>query len=478
MQRLQSILLIICVSFLIGSTVGCKKQQITDNPNARLAFSTDTLWFDTVFTTQGSSTRLMKIFNPNNQRINISRIRLAGGSDSPFQLNIDGLPGDSFTDIEIAPNDSIYVFAEVTIDPGNVNDPFLVLDSIFFETNGNLQQVHLAAYGQDAYFYRLEELCTQTWANDKPHVILGSILIDTGCTLTITEGTRIYVRADANILVAGTLQIEGSKDSFVTFQGDRLEPFFDDLAGQWGQIIFLRGSTGNVVRYTEISEAVSGIVIGSMVSNQLADFNTQNLPDVTLEQVIIRHTRDYGIFSFFSDVSATNTLIHSVGRNNVAAFFGGKHTYTNCTFVNYGVLGIDHKLPVLTMTNFAVQNQTIVELRPADYTFRNSIIYGNIPPDTSQMAGEVAFEKVDGGPFDFLFDHCLLRTNLPASTPEFINVTTNADPLFANILEGDYRPLASSPAVNRADAAFLPAIDLFGEPRNGLPDLGAIIPER
>lgn len=470
--RVSGIWLLVVIGLLAAS---CNKNNIIDNPNAQLAFSTDTLAFDTVFTTLGSSTRLMKVFNPNAQRIRISHIQLAGAEDSPFRINVDGLTGTTFTDIEIAANDSIYIFAEVTIDPAQANNPFLVLDSIVFETNGNLQNVKLSAYGQDAYFYQFSELCNTTWHDDKPHVILGTILVDTNCTLTITEGTQVYVANEASLLVAGSIQVLGTADSVVTFEGIRVEPFFDDLPGQWGQILLLRGSQNNLLQHARISESTSGVVIGSMVSNDLADFNTTNLPDVNLQQVEIRQARDYGIFSFFANVTAENTLINACGRNNVAALFGGLHTYTHCTFVNYGAIGIDHKLPIVRLTNYALQSESDIRVRPADIAFRNSIVYGNLPGDASTTFGEIEVDTISTTtPFDYLFDHCLLRTFLDVQQPEFVQVTANAEPRFENINEEDFSLRDDSPALNRANATFFLPTDLFGTDRQGQLDLGAV----
>jgi hypothetical protein len=464
-------------ALLLGISVfpGCKKQTLITSGDARLDFSVDTLKFDTVFTTIGSSTRFFKIHNLHNQSIRISSVTLAGGEPSNFRMNVDGLPGIAFKDLEIAAKDSMYVFVEVTVDPGISNNPFLIMDSVVFVTNGNMQAVKLSAYGQNAHFHDNVEICNETWTDDKPHVILGSILVDTNCTLTIEEGVRVFVHDRANIFVAGTLIINGTKDSVVTFQGDRLEPFFDDLPGQWGNIVLLRGSKNNRITHADISEAVSGIVIGSTTSSDLNDFNQANLPDITIKQTEIRNCRDYGIFSFYSNVTAENTLIHSVGKNNVALLFGGEHVFTHCTIVNYGVIGLEHKLPAFKTTNYAIQNLTEIHLRDGDVKVHNSIIYGNILVDTSKTAGEVAVDTIMGPTnFNYVFDACLLRTNIPPNPPEFLNVITNADPDFTDISESDFSLGENSPARGSANPAFLLIEDLYGNFRNGVPDMGAI----
>lgn len=453
----------------------CRKVKPITDPSAQLEFSEDTLTFDTVFSSIGSSTRLFKVFNTHSRPITISSIKLAGGPSSNFRMNVDGIAGTEFSDIEIAANDSLYIFAEVTVDPGNVDNPFLITDSVLFVTNGNSQRVILAAYGQDAHFYEFDEICNETWTNDKPYVILGSILVDTNCTLTIQEGVRIFMHADANIFVAGTIRIEGTADSVVTFEGDRLEPFFDDLPGQWGNIVILRGSTNNLIRHAWISEATSAVVIGSSTSSDLADFNASNLPDITLEQVEIRNCRENGVFSFYSDVTAENTLVYNCGQNNLALLFGGTHTFTHCTFANYGAAGLDHKLPIFKMTNYAVQNQTTVFVRPADIQVRNSIIFGNIPTDNDPMAGELEVDTVVAPTqFDYLFENCLLKTNFDLSQPEFMSCISNAEPLFLDVSEDDYALESNSPAAAAGNPTYLLPLDLFGQPRSGVADLGAI----
>ena len=101
----------------------CQKERFTFSPEAALEFSTDTLRFDTVFTQLGSATRYFKVYNRHNKSIGIASISLENGSDSLFNLNSDGVSGNRQRDIEIAPNDSLYVFAEVTINPNNQDNP-------------------------------------------------------------------------------------------------------------------------------------------------------------------------------------------------------------------------------------------------------------------------------------------------------------------------------------------------------------------
>ena len=157
MKKLFAYFLPLCVfsTFLLSS---CKKDVLNTDSNAKLTFSTDTLLFDTVFTKLGSGNnprsvnKRFVVRNPYNETIKTS-IYLAGGNASPFRINIDGVPTTAINDIEIMPKDSIYILAEVTIDPLNSNNPLIVKDSIVFMTNGNMQDIKLVAWGQDAYYF-------------------------------------------------------------------------------------------------------------------------------------------------------------------------------------------------------------------------------------------------------------------------------------------------------------------------------------
>src|SRR5690606_12578686 len=246
-------LLIISAIFIFPS---CKKDRILTDNQFRLSFSTDTLTFDTVFTTLGSTTKSFKIINKNNGKLNISNIRLGGGEQSNFRLNIDGVPGNEAKDIEVNGKDSLYVFVAVTVDPNNQNNPVVIIDSVVFETNGNLQKVYLMAWGQDAYIYYASQfICNETWTKDKPYVIINSLGIDSGCTLTIEAGTRIFVGGNSSgIYVYPTAKIivNGSLSDSVIFRGIRLERFFEDKPGQWDGIFIFRNSIGNLFNYAEI----------------------------------------------------------------------------------------------------------------------------------------------------------------------------------------------------------------------------------
>ena len=112
-------LLIFFIVFLV-ITFSCRKEEFITDSGTKLSFSVDTVMFDTVFTTIGSTTKRFKIYNKYNKTISVSSIYLANGNSSNFRLNIDGQQSNSVSDVEVLANDSLYIFVEVTVDPNGV----------------------------------------------------------------------------------------------------------------------------------------------------------------------------------------------------------------------------------------------------------------------------------------------------------------------------------------------------------------------
>ena len=185
----------------------CEKDQFNTNPNDEIQFSRDTLTFDTVFTSLGTITKSIKVINPFNRDIKISRIRLKSNT-SVFRLNINGVPGNTAENIILEAKDSIYIFVAATIDPTAADLPFIYFDDIIFEYNGRTSEVNVMAWGQNAYFHYGETISGNvTWDNNKPHVIVGKtnadglfvpgVLVNCGAKLTIDKGCRIYCFSNA-----------------------------------------------------------------------------------------------------------------------------------------------------------------------------------------------------------------------------------------------------------------------------------------
>ena len=140
---------IIC--FALISVSSCRKDFSTVPSFGNLEFSKDTVFLDTVFTNIGSATYNLKVYNRGSKSITIPKIALENGTTSNYRLNVDGIPGKEFNDIDILANDSVYVFIETTIDANNIANP-LYTDRILFDNGTNQQDVDLVTLVQDAVF--------------------------------------------------------------------------------------------------------------------------------------------------------------------------------------------------------------------------------------------------------------------------------------------------------------------------------------
>jgi len=453
--------LVFCLLF-----ISCKKDSFITSTDARLSLSADTLKYDTVFTSTGSVTQSFKILNDNNQKLRLGRIRLMGGTASAYKMNVNGTATIEANNVEIDANDSIYVFISVTINPNSANLPFIVADSILINYNGNNRYVQLQAYGQNANFLRNRVITgNQVWPNNLPYVILGSLRIDTTASLTISPGCRIYSHADAPFIVDGTLIINGTKTDSVVFAGDRLDPDYKDLPAGWPGIYFRGSSKNNVLKYAIIRNAYQAVVTEKPSPNAN--------PKLVLHQCIIDNAYDAGIICVNSSLEADNCLVSNCG-SNISISYGGNYNLTHCTVAAFSTSYIFHKTPVLSVSNFANQNGSVVTAT-LNAVFRNCIFWG----DNGFIDDEISVSKLGSNTFSVLFENNLYRAAVadPGNSVLSGNIK-NAYPAFDSI--DVYKRIfnfrttknAAAPGINKGIlTAFLKDLDDRNR-NNGLPDLG------
>lgn len=451
---------------LIASVVaGCSKEGFTNSSNARLNTSVDTLHFDTVFTTTGSTSQFIKIINNNDEGIRISSIRLAGGAASPFKINVDGIPGPQVSGTEVRANDSTYIFVTVSINPNATNLPFLVQDSIEISYNGNRQWVQLEAYGLNAHFFRGRTItANETWTAGKPYVILDGLAVAPNATLTIDPGCRIFVHADAPLLIQGRLLVNGGKDDStrVIFTGDRLDEPYRFFPAGFPGLIFTETSTGNVLNYAIIRNAYQGIVAVDPGAGT----------KLTLNETIVENAYDAGILGINTSIRARNVLVSNCGKS-LMLVKGGDYQFTHCTVTAISTNYQQHKDPVLLLTDYINQNNAPVT-SPLNALFTNCIFWGE---SGGFVEKEVVLAK-KGQAFNAQFNNVLWSvSSTPALATVSGNQLLNQNPRFDTISVSDrtyrYHLKSGSPAIDKGSNAGV-SIDLDGRPRPvGLPDLGA-----
>lgn len=456
---------IIVVSLLLS--YGCRKDAFITSKDAVITISQDTLHFDTVFTSTGSIAQFVKIFNGNNQKLKLDEVSLKGGATSAFKINVDGSTGPSVKNIELDANDSIYVFVTVTVNPTAAGQPFLLRDSIAIGFNGNTRFLQLEAYGQNAHFFRNQKITGNvTWTNDLPYVIIGGMQVDTTATLTIQKGCRIYLHADAPLLVDGALQVNGEKfdSTRVYFKGDRMDYPYNEYPAAWPGIYFRNTSKNNVLQYAVIANAYQGVIAQSASGNAN--------PKLRLNECIIDNIYDAGVYGINTSISARNCLVSNCGKN-VQLVYGGSYQFVHCTMPTIGNNYITHKDPVLFISDYVQVGGSVYTANlSADFT--NCIMWA----DNGAAVNEVVTGKQGSGTFAINFTNCLWKVkDTPANLNSAVNIINNQDPVFDSINTSkrvfSFRLKANSPAINKGVNAGV-NIDLDGNARPvGLPDLGA-----
>ncbi len=474
MKKIIPFLFLVVFGFLIFS---CQEDEFTTNPDVKLQFSSDTVSFDTIFTTIGSVTQLFKVKNPQRKSINISSISLAGGEESPFRLNINGTATDKSTNVVIEGRDSIFIFVEVTIDPTGQNLPMVVNDSVIFNLNGNTQDVNLIAFGQDFHLFNGETIESQHWLNDKPYLVYNSIIVDTDETLTIDPGCRVHFHKGSSLFVRGTLQVNGTNEEPVTFQGDRLDEDYASAPGQWGAyttlnsgsiyvyggLHFLAGSVDNSINHATIKNAEKGIQVDTLgiPGNPVLTLQNTRIENMTLNCLDARTTF----------VKASNCIFANSGSYTVALRYGGDYEFNHCTVANY-YTSTTRTTPALFLNNYYEYDDDTYDF-DFSASFSNCIIYGN-------MSNEISYNATTSKTFEGQFNTCLLNTYLDSSDDAltFSNCIFNENPLFADAYEHNYSIDSLSPARNIADVsvANLFPTDLNNNSRftDEGPDLGAL----
>jgi hypothetical protein len=459
---------VLFVIISLGVFFSCKKEdKFITSIDAKLSTSSDTLKYDTVFTTVGSVTKNFKIFNLNDKKLLLNNIQLKGGAASFYKMNVDGLSGTQFSNIEVAANDSVYVFVSVNVNPNASNVPFIIQDSVLIQYNGNSKFVQLQAYGQNAVFLRNQKITGNTiWNKTLPYVILGNVQVDTTATLTINEGTKIYLHADASFIVDGTLITNGKKwdSTRVKFTGDRLDEPYKDFPATWPGVIFRGQSKNNVLNYTNINNAYQAIVVDGPSINVS--------PKIVLNECIINNAYDAGILAINTSINAKNCLITNCG-NNIGIVLGGTYNFNHCTVATYSNSNILHKNPVLFVTNYSKQNNNTFLTNNLNASFNNCIFWGEF----GTVEDEVVADKIGANTFNINFNKCLykVKTNLSPLVTSIGGVVNNS-PQFDSINVSqkyyNFRPRATSPLINSGLATTV-NIDLDGNPRPvGLPDIG------
>jgi hypothetical protein len=424
---MKHFLVVIVTGMILLFGISCKDESFITEADAKLSFSSDTITFDTIFTSIGSTTKQLRIYNPYKQSVRISHIYLGQGTSSYFRLNIDGDVTDNASDIEIPSKDSLFIFIEITIDPFGVNNPLVINDSIVFVTNGNVQDVNLVAYGQDVHLIDGELIESQTWVADKPYLIYNSMGVDSAHTLTIEAGAKLYFHERSQLIVLGSLIVNGTKENPVTFRGDRMDEVLPDLPydmipDQWGGIVIYPYSKGNMLNYCLIRNAEIGIFLPGVLGH---DYRSE----LFIKNSIIENNSYAGIYAFNSKLTAMNCVIVNCGVYTFAGITGGEYNLYHCTVSNHFRFSGSPE-PAVVLTNFVYYDDSLITHDLQNTKFTNCIIDGQSPYQLQLVS------KPENN-FSYLFENCLIEVSKDSvdadNTELFKEIIFEEDPKFKKI---------------------------------------------
>jgi hypothetical protein len=469
---------LIILGAIINFFSSCQ-EDFTTNPSDTVLFSTDTLTFDTTFTSIGSATSRIMVYNPNNKAIRISSIFLASGKSSAFKINVDGKNNENnqFTDIEIGAKDSLYIFVQVNVDPLDNNLPLLIEDALIFLVNGNIKTITLQAIGQDAIIFRNKLIVNDTTLTaEKPYLVFGYLAVDSAKTLRLDPGVKIYFHNNANLIVYGNLMAEGTFEKPITMRGDRFDKIkfeipvlYNVVAGQWGGIYLLWNKGKHVLHNVNLNSGYVGIYFSNQDKNQL--------PELEISNCRIHNFLLYGLVVQNGNVKVLNSEI-SNSSSFCVYLNGGQHTFIHCTIANY--FNNSSVQPILRDKEPAVMIMDLNRIAPMRTTFLNCAIAGSME---NEFTLATRFPKLYKG----TFFHCYIRRANALDLPQFSNIrwSEKNDTVFKNIYfdykKGTYfnfEPDSVSPLRGLADyniAAENCPVDLNGINRlqDGAPDAGA-----
>ena len=469
----------------------CRKDFSAELSSGKLTFSKDTVYLDTVFTNIGSSTYNLKVYNKSNKNISVPFIGLGRGENSFYRLNVDGVPGKIFENVEILAKDSLYIFIETTLDYSQVTNP-IYTDEIVFDSGENLQEVKLVTLVKDAHFlfpskdsngfietisigkttngedlkvngFFLED--NTTFTNEKPYVIYGYCAVPASKTLTIEAGAKIHFHANSGLVISknATLTINGELNNKVIIEGDRLEPQFREIPGQWGAIWLRAGSKNNSIKNTIIKNASAGIISDSIGNN--------SAPTLIIKNSQIYNSSNFGILGRETNIYGENLVINNSGQSSLACTIGGTYNFVHSTFANYWNNSF-RQYPSVLINNFftySKNNAQIVEARDLHAAnFTNCIIDGN-------GNIELVIDKAEGTVFNYSFKNNLLRFKDLNDPIHYIDNIFNGNPHFKSpeineLIIGD-----KSDAVKKGSETgkILAPNDILGVTRTSPPDIGA-----
>ena len=420
---MRKFLYIVVLGVLPWFSAGCERERFSvDDGGVKLEFSADTLTFDTVFTTIGTTTRMVTVYNRSGDNLRLSTVTLAGGSASRFRMNVDGDTSLTARNVEIEAGDSIFIFVQANINPNDQTTPFLVEDAIVF---GNGQRLPLTAWGRNAIYHRRTEtdstwfavIDCERWDHTRPHVFIDPAAVLDGHTLTLRDGDELYFGDGAMLVVDSNahLRVLGTEETPVVFSSLRHDGWYSFLPGQWQTIWFYNYSTGNVIDHAVIENGTGGL-------------RCYPGAQLTVTNSVIRNMSDCAIIGQAATITGRNLLVYDC-LAGLTVLRGGSYDFRSCTFANYWTYST-RKIETVVLSNNEIVGGEPVGGALTKADFRDCIIWGTYNK-------EVLTSELEGYEMNYnLGLHSIVKGG-----------EWSEDPLFSDPYEDDYTLQEDSPAV-------------------------------
>ena len=416
---MKKLLYVIVLSVMPMILLSCEQESfVRDGGEVQLAFSIDTVAFDTVFTTMGTATQKVTVYNRSDDNLILSSVTLEKGRSSRFRLNVDGDTSMIAHDVEIEAGDSIFVFVQANINPNDEQSPFLVEDAVSF-SNG--QRLPLTAWGRNAVYHITPRdsvwlrIGNETWTDSLPHVVVGNVLVSEDCTLRLTAGAEVHFATNAMLIVdsAARLLVQGTAERPILLTSLRHDGWYRFLPGQWQTVWFYNYSTGNMIDHAVIENATGGL-------------RCYPGAQLTVSNSILRNISDCAIIGQGATVTGNNLLVYDC-LAGFTALMGGSYDFRRCTFANYWSYNA-RKIETIVLSNQMLTSAGVVGGALTKADFVDCIIWGTRSP-------EVLLSEDERWSFNYRFMHSIVRGG-----------EWDEDPLFTDPREDDYTLQEDSPA--------------------------------
>lgn len=463
-MKLTKFLVYIIPAMMLMSLIGCIEDGFTSSPSDLPFFSTDTLDMGIVYTDETTATHRFVVYNPCNKGLMISSVGISGRDASLLRLNVDGMSGRDFSDVEIRANDSIFVFVSANIPESGSVEPKPMEAKLDFFVNGSVQSVVVVASGQDIRRVKGRVITDDTVMEAGfPYQIKDSLVVAENATLTLNPGARLLFHDGARLIVRGSLIAQGTPESPVILTGDRTgnvitDVSFDLMSRQWYGIDFMETSTSNRIEFTDVSNTSYGV-------NVYGDGITVDSPRLTLVNSRLRNSGDFVLSALGASVEAYGCEF-SDAASGLVYLIGGTHRFDQCTAANYYLFSAIRNAAWTVIDPYNTKLEEYEDYLPTRALITNTITYG--------LGADVSEGDLSG--WDVFFNNCLFRSK-GEDDDNFINSLWDSDPLYYTVREDyifDYRLQPDSPAIGAADPTLSEhplEVDFYGVKRAS--DLGA-----